>query len=67
MTSRILIILAVLALAACSGAPASEETPPEPLVIDPALYPNETPEIRLLVNKWADHYDVPRALVHKVI
>lgn len=33
----------------------------------PDLYPGETPAIRKLVNKWADHYDVPRSLVHRVI
>lgn len=34
---------------------------------EPPLYPNETPELRALINKWADHYDVPRPLVHKVV
>lgn len=34
---------------------------------EPALYPNETPELRVLINKWADHYDVPRDLVHRQI
>lgn len=28
------------------------------------LYPNETPELRALINKWADYYQVPRRLVH---
>ena len=32
-----------------------------------ALYPNETPELRALINKWADHYEVPRGLVHAQI
>ncbi|WP_341476695.1 lytic transglycosylase domain-containing protein [Pelagivirga sediminicola] len=31
------------------------------------LHPGETPQIRQLVNKYADHYQVPRPLVHKVI
>ncbi len=31
---------------------------------EPPLYPNETPALRALINKWADHYDVPRDLVH---
>ena len=30
------------------------------------LYPNETPELRRLINKWADFYDVPRPLVHRL-
>lgn len=32
---------------------------------DPPLYPNETPELRRLINKWADHYEIPRELVHR--
>ncbi|MEO0772976.1 MAG: lytic transglycosylase domain-containing protein [Pseudomonadota bacterium] len=39
----------------------------EPVQQDFALFPNETPELRVLVNKYADFYDVPRMLVHKVI
>lgn len=34
---------------------------------EPALYPNETPELRRIINKWADHYEVPRDLVHAQI
>ncbi len=33
----------------------------------PSLYPNETPELRALINQYADFYDVPRSLVHRVI
>ena len=31
------------------------------------LHANETPEQRALINQYADEYEVPRALVHKVI
>ncbi|WP_413777659.1 transglycosylase SLT domain-containing protein [Thalassovita sp.] len=31
------------------------------------LYPNETPQLRRLISKYADHYDVPRSLVHRVV
>lgn len=31
------------------------------------LHPNETPELRELINKYADGYGVPRPLVHRVI
>lgn len=31
------------------------------------LHANETPELRALINQYADEYEVPRALVHKVI
>jgi soluble lytic murein transglycosylase-like protein len=33
----------------------------------PPLYPNETPELRQLINEYADQYEVPRPLVHKVV
>lgn len=33
---------------------------------EPALYPNETPELRQQINKWADHYGLPRSLVHRL-
>ena len=33
----------------------------------PPLYPNETPELRRLINQYADLYEVPRPLVHRVI
>ena len=36
-------------------------------VFDPPLYPNETPELRQLINKYADLYEVPRPLVHRVV
>jgi soluble lytic murein transglycosylase-like protein len=34
---------------------------------EPDLYPNETPELRRLINQAADRYDVPRSLVHRVV
>ncbi len=30
------------------------------------LYTNETPALRASINRWADHYDVPRSLVHRL-
>ncbi|PCJ07543.1 MAG: lytic transglycosylase [Rhodobacteraceae bacterium] len=33
---------------------------------DPPLYPNETAELRGQINRWADHYEVPRELVHRL-
>ncbi len=32
----------------------------------PPLFPNETPELRKKINYWADHYEVPRSLVHRL-
>ena len=45
--------------AACSKQPKVSQDFP--------LFPGETPEIRVLINKYADFYDVPRLLVHKVV
>jgi len=51
-------------LAACASAP-DPEPAAEPAQL--ALYPGETPEVRALVNKWADYYNIPRSLLHRVI
>ena len=55
--------LAILAClpAACA---ATESAPP---AYDPPLYPNETPELRALINQYADFYEVPRDLVQRVV
>jgi soluble lytic murein transglycosylase-like protein len=34
---------------------------------EPDLNPNETPQLRQLINHYADQYQVPRSLVHRVI
>lgn len=47
-------------VSACSARPSKEAT------YDPPLYPNETPELRASINRWADHYEIPRDLVHKL-
>ncbi|MBY6047536.1 lytic transglycosylase domain-containing protein [Vannielia litorea] len=65
MTTRRAFIacLAALPLAACGGGspePASREA------FDPPLYPQETPELRALINKYAAIHDIPRELIHRV-
>ncbi|MDQ2089056.1 lytic transglycosylase domain-containing protein [Marimonas arenosa] len=58
--------LASLPLAACAPRPnqtSSKNAPAD--TFDPPLYPNETPDLRRLINKWADHYEIPRELVHR--
>ena len=52
----------MVALAACGAA-----RDPEVSTRSVPLYPGETPELRQLINSYADHYEVPRALVHKVV
>ncbi|WP_170414360.1 lytic transglycosylase domain-containing protein [Ruegeria atlantica] len=65
--TRRLLVLALLgapALAACGGLDGGKSSRGAPF--DPPLYPNETPELRASINKWADHYELPRELVHKL-
>ncbi len=72
LTSGIGILLA-LALSACGGSDrggrASESTRASQFVStdDLPLHPNETPELRLLINRYATLYDVPPTLVHRVV
>ncbi|MFD1341619.1 transglycosylase SLT domain-containing protein [Litorisediminicola beolgyonensis] len=66
----LLIALGLPFLGACAGTSAPTGGNQANFVaIAPALplYPNETPELRQLINTYADLYDVPRPLVHKVI
>ncbi|MGX0903457.1 soluble lytic murein transglycosylase-like protein [Roseovarius sp. MBR-79] len=63
--SRRAALALCLAAAACAQAPeVSRAAPPD--LFDPPLHPNETPELRRLINHYADHYEVPRALVHRL-
>ncbi|SLN37972.1 murein transglycosylase C [Pseudoruegeria aquimaris] len=59
--TRFPILAAALLLAACGVA--KKETGPELM----RLYPNETPELRAMINATADAHGVPRSLVHRVI
>ena len=62
VSMRYILLPVLLLLAACASAPE-----PQLSFRTTALYPGETPELRGLVNKWADHYEIPRSLVHRVI
>lgn len=57
--------LVLAATVSACGAPPQAHTPPTAPASLP-LHPNETPELRGLINKWADHYEVPRPLVHRL-
>ena len=57
-------LLMLLALPACGSRnaatrPVSRNTP--------SLYPNETPELRALINKYAGIHGIPASLIHRVI
>lgn len=60
--------LALLCAAALSGC-AAREVPVTATQgpTEPPLYPNETPELRALINKYADLNEVPRSLVHRLV
>lgn len=62
---RLAVSVFVLAgLAACAAPQA--KAPPAPAA-SRALYPNETPELRALIDQYADRYDVPPELVQRVV
>ncbi|MFT7596129.1 MAG: soluble lytic murein transglycosylase-like protein [Paracoccaceae bacterium] len=54
----------LLTTAACGGRRRRRSTRSSK---EPPLYPNETPKLRKQINKYADLYDVPRPLVHRVV
>ncbi len=59
--SALLAAVALVALAACSGREEELSTKAAP------LHPGETRELRELIEAYAGRYEVPPALVHKVI
>lgn len=61
MRQILIMVLMAVTLAGCSPQPAPRA------VAEPPLYPNETAELRGLINRYADIHEVPRPLVHKVI
>lgn len=64
-SSLLLTLPLVLALAACGADPraSSKGMSPDQL----PLQPGESTELRGLINKYADHYEVPRTLVHRIV
>lgn len=64
LTRRATLAMILASMTACgSSAEVQKDTKADTI----PLYPQETPELRVLINKYADHYDVPRALVHRVV
>lgn len=60
---RFVILAGAAALAACSR----RQEAPSRARNDIPLYPNETPELRRLINKYAQIHDIPVTLLHRVI
>ena len=58
---RSFVLLCAASLAACAS-----KTPEPPKRSARPLYPNETPQLRASINHWADHYEIPRNLVHRL-
>ncbi|MDO6730165.1 lytic transglycosylase domain-containing protein [Marinovum sp. 2_MG-2023] len=67
-TRRTLLLggLAAVSLPLSACAMPAQKAKPKTKAHNPPLYPNETPALRASINKWADHYQVPRTLVHKL-
>ncbi|WP_342076228.1 lytic transglycosylase domain-containing protein [Yoonia sp. SS1-5] len=63
ISKRLFVLGAVAALAACGGRP----SPTRAARRDIPLYPNETPQLRRLINKYAAIHEIPVTLLHRVI
>ncbi|SFD70068.1 lytic transglycosylase domain-containing protein [Roseivivax sediminis] len=70
-TALALAIAALFGVAACgTQAPVIDDSEARSFAAQTPklpLHPNETPELRQLINEYADRYGVPRPLVHRVI
>ena len=64
LNRRLFLLVTAGALAACGR----RDNPPRAnRAANIPLYPNETPELRRLINKYADVHDIPVTLLHRVI
>lgn len=55
-----------LCLCAASLAACTAKTPYAQSPRTIPLHPNETPQLRGSINRWADHYGLPRSLIHRL-
>lgn len=66
LTRRLFALSTLAALSACGGRSETVSASSR-RVTDIPLYPNETPELRALINKYADIHGIPVTLLHRVI
>ena len=64
MYHRRFVMAGMLSIAAGCG---RRDAPSSRASNDIPLYPNETPELRRLINKYADVHEIPVTLLHRVI
>jgi len=64
LNRRYFMIMAATALTGCGR---RRDRPRVSRATDIPLYPNETPELRRLINKYAEVHDIPVTLLHRVI
>ena len=64
-TRRTFLVMTTAALSACGSPDAPEEV--TRARSDIPLYPNETPELRRLINQYAEVHEIPVSLLHRVI
>ncbi len=65
---RVFVALALASTAACGRAPDADIAfAAQPVQDALPLHPGETADLRFLINKYADLYQVPRTLVHRVV
>lgn len=64
LTRRVICAGAIALLAGCGRSAPQTQAPSRR---DIPLYPNETPELRRLINKYADVHGIPVTLLHRVI
>lgn len=64
--ARCLAVFLLVAVAACTST--SSDTTTRAYFVDPSpLHPNETPELRALIEQYSAEYQVPVKLVQKVV
>lgn len=66
LARRAFLFTALAAIAGCSAAPREPRAKDKPERTALPLHPNETPQLRAKINTWADHYGLPRKLVHRL-